>query len=212
MEPSELAGMLAREVDAGVAIALGAIDSAGVLEVDRVVARVGSAPEGADVDWAELTWQAEVVMHVVPGRVAANVKGPGHASLTVPEAIAALPVRALLGVGPIRDRFLASIGIRTVGQVASLDSGAVARWAGADGRYAIEIVGRARALPSGWPPEISRVVGSRSILDVALVGPEGLDGGDKAISGIAWEACVRLLGCIELDVLAKLPARGVARN
>lgn len=209
MEPAELAGMLVREVDAGIAVALTSIDAAGVLTVDRVTARIGSAPEDADVDWDEVTWQSEVVMHVQPGRGSAAQKDPEQASLTVPEVVAALPVRAMLGVGPVRDKFLASIGIRSVGQVASLDSAAIAQWVAQDGRYALEIVGRARALPAAWPEGITPVVGSRSVLAVVVAGPDRLDGGDRAAAASIWEVCLRLAGCLELDVLAKLPARGL---
>lgn len=209
MDPRELAGMLAREIDTGMAIALRSIDAAGVIAVERVIARIGAAPEADDIAWNEVTWQSEVVMHIDPERRTAVLEDPEHSSLTLLEAVSALPAQALLGVGPIRDRFLASLGIHTVGQIASLHSAAVARWIAAEGSYALEIVGRARALPAQWPADIARVVGSRSVLAVALAGPDRLDGGDQARSAIAWEACMRLSGCLDQSVLARLPARGL---
>ncbi|MFQ4150274.1 hypothetical protein AAGW05_16565 [Arthrobacter sp. LAPM80] len=211
MEPAELAGMLAREIDIGVAVALRSIDAAGILAVDSIIARIGSTPRKVSVDWEAMTWQSEVIMHIDARRHAAAMLDPGYASLSVPEVVAALPVQALLGVGPTRDRYLASIGIRTVGQVASLHSAAVALWVAEKGRYAIEIVGRARALPTGWPPGIMQVVGSRSVLAVAIAGPDKLDGGDKKAAVVAWEACMRMSACLDQGVLAHLPARGLVR-
>lgn len=210
MNPAELAGMLAREIDTGMAVALRSIDAAGVIAVEKVIARIGAAPERDDVEWSEVTWQSEVVMHIDPQRRTAALEDPTHANLTLLEAVAALPAQALLGVGPRRDRYLASTGIRTVGQVASLHSAAVARWMAVEGRFALEIVGRARALPAEWPSDITRVVGSRSVLAVAFAGPDHLDGGDQGAAVIAWEACLRLSGCLDQGVLAHLPARGLA--
>lgn len=209
MEPSELAGLLAREVDTGIAIALSSVEAAGVLTVDSITARIGAAPEGEDVDWSQVTWQSEVVLHIEPGRARPAGAGPVAQGAAVPDIVAALPVRALLGVGFVREAQLARAGIRTVGQLASLDSSAVARWMAEQGSYAAELAARARQLPAVWPPDSGRVVGSRSVLDVVRAGPERLDGGDRVAAAAVWEACLRLAACLDARVLADLPARGL---
>lgn len=209
MEPAELAGMLAREIDSGIDVALRSIDAAGILSVERITARIGSAPKKAEVDWDMITWQSEVVMYVDAERRISALNDPESTPLSLPEVVAALPVETLLGVGPVRAQHLSSMGIRTIGQLAALDSDAVAHWVSRVGRYAIEISGRARALPTMWPAGITRVVGSRSVLAVTLAGPDRLDGGDRAAATLAWEACMRLSACLDRNVLAQLPARGL---
>ena len=208
MQPAELAGMLAREVDTGMAIALSAVDAAGVLAVESVTARIGSAPEDAEVDWADVTWQSEVVLRVVPGRGSA-AGGPATNVATVPELVAGLPVRGLLGVGAAREAELRAAGIQTVGQLASLDSPAVVRWVAERPGYAAELASRARHLPAVWPEDPGPAVGSRSVLDVVRAGPDRLDGGDRVAATAVWEACLRLAGCLDTRVLATLPAAGL---
>ena len=210
MEPAELAGMLAREVDTGIAIALSSIDAAGVLTVERITARIGAAPEGEDVDWSEVTWQSEFVLRIEPGRARPAGADPLAPGATLPDVVAALPVRALLGVGAVREAQLERVGVRTVGQLASLDSSAVGRLVADQGAYAAELAARARQLPAVWPSEPGRVVGGRSVLDVVRAGPERLDGGDRVAAAAVWEACLRLTACLDADVLARLPARGLA--
>ena len=209
MQPAELAGMLAREVDTGMAIALSSIDAAGVLAVDSVTARIGSTPEGAEVDWADVTWQSEVVLHVVPGRLGSPGDQQAPTAPTVPELVAALPVRALLGVGAVRERDLEAAGVHTVGQLASRDSSAVVRWIRERPAYAAELAARARQLPASWPAEPGPVVGGRSVMEVVRAGPDGLDGGDRVTAAALWESCLRLAACLDAAVLAGLPARGL---
>jgi hypothetical protein len=209
MDPAELAGMLAREVDAGIAIALSSVEAAGVLTLDRVTARIGAAPEGDDVDWSQVTWQSEVVLRIEPGRPRPTGTDAVAQGAAVPEIVAALPARALLGVGAVREAQLARAGIRTVGQLASLDSSAVGRLVSEQGAYAAELAARARQLPAVWPPDAGQVVGSRSVLDVVRAGPERLGGTDRVTAAAVWEACLRLAACLDASVLAALPARGL---
>lgn len=200
MEPADLAGLLAREVDAGVMAALRSVDATGALDVDRIVARVGSGARGEELDWSQVTWQSEFVLRVAHDR--RRMGGEGREPL--PKRVAALPVHALVGVGKHWNEILHAAGIDTIGQLASLDSARTSEWIRRRGGYAAVLIGRARLLPLQWPQGLPPSLDSRTVLDVVEHGPKSMPGVERGAATAVWEACLTLVACIDHEVLAQL--------
>ena len=206
MGPAELAGLVAREAEAGVAAALAATDAAGVLVLERVVGRVGTRPPRASGDQPDddPPWQAEFhLRHDPRAGLAATDIGE------VPARLAALPVRALRGVGPAWAERFAGHGIRSVGELAAASPTTVTAWTRTDGRAVLALVARARACTGEWPP-VDRH-DARSALVVATTDPADLEGvppGSRADAVALWGHCLRLAAALDDDVLAGIPVNG----
>ena len=207
MGPQELAALVAREADAGVAGALRAFDSAGALTVERVIGRIGSRPGEVSTAWEDVIWQAEVVM-----RPSGTVRDPAPgtaapAGADVPDRVGRLPVSALRGVGERWAARLEARGVRTVGDLASTSPATVAAWAREKGGgYAVQLVARARECAVEWthvdPTD------TRSVLAVSESDPGDAAGwppGSRAGALTLWAACLRLRAAIDDDVLDRLP-------
>lgn len=203
MQPAELAAILARETDAGVAGAMAAVDAARVLTLDHVVARVGSVPDGTDVDWAEVTWQAELHFRGGDGAVGRSPGGP-PAVPTIPSSLATLPVRALVGVGTAWTRTLVALGVTTVGALAALPPATVAEWGAELGAEVVRLVGRARAT-AVLVPEVPRALVGRTVVDIARGAPEGM------AEAALWSLCVGLLTVLDEGVLTTLRVDDLSR-
>ena len=207
MGPAELAGLVAREAEAGVATALAATDSSGQFVLERVVGRVGtrgptSSGEGTD----SAPWEAEFHLRHVPGGPFTAQAPPG---VSVPAALAALPVAAIRGVGPAWSKRLSSLGVSTVGDLAALSPSAVDRAAARHGHHLLALVARARACGQPWPAVSPS--DRRSVLDVARHDPadvEGLPPGSRQAPTVLWGHCLALTACLDDDVLAHLPVGG----
>ncbi len=206
MEPSDLAGMLAREVEAGIVAALASVEAAGILDVDTIVARVGSHPESEAVDWSRVTWQSEYVLRV--RRDAARGVAQDDGTMTLPRIVAALPVRALVGVGKHWERVLTAAGMDTVGKLAAMDSGAVHRWIARGDGHVATLAGRARALPTRWPETVPPSLARYSVLHM-LENPPDPGAGVRGEVLAAWEYCLALAAGIDREVLAQLPLGGL---
>lgn len=206
MGPQELAALVAREADAGVAGALRAFDSAGALTVETIVGRIGSRPASVDTPWEDVVWQAEVVMRpsgTVREALSESTEPP---VASVPDLVGRLPVSALRGVGPRWTARLEDRGVRTLGELASTSPATLAAWAREDdGGYAVQLVARARGCAVEWP----RVDPSdaRSVLEVSGSDPGRATGwppGSRAEAHALWAACLRLRAAIDDDVLARV--------
>ncbi|KGN42579.1 hypothetical protein [Knoellia aerolata] len=206
MGPQELAALVAREADAGVAGALRAFDSAGALTVETVVGRIGSRPASVDTPWEDVVWQAEVVMRP-SGVVRDPTSEPSEAPVSdLPDLVRRLSVSALRGVGPRWADRLAQRGVLTVGDLASLSPSTVASWAGEeDGGYAVQLVARARTCAGDWPQ--TDASDARSVLEVSEADPGAAAGwppGSRADAHALWSACLRLRAAVDDDVLAEV--------
>ncbi|KRE60467.1 hypothetical protein [Nostocoides sp. Soil756] len=204
MEPAELAGLLAREADAGVAGAMAAVESARVITLDHVVARVGAVPGGGEPAWDEVAWQAE--LHFRAG----GAQGPPPAGTSeevlsrVPAAVAALPVRAVAGVGEGWAERFAGLGVRTVGELAAAAPGVVAAWADELGVEVLRLVARARACAVALPPP-EAADRDRRVVDVARTAPDGIRG------AALWAVCVTLLGSLDEGAVAGMTVADLRR-
>lgn len=206
MGPQELAALVAREADAGVAGALRAFDSAGALTVETIVGRIGSRPAAVDTPWEDVVWLAEVVMR--PSGTVRDV--PSESSeppvVDVPALVGRLAVSALRGVGPRWAARLEARGVRTLGDLASTSPATVAAWAREeDGGHAVQLVARARECAVEWP----RVDPSdtRSVLEVSESDPgqaAGWPPGSRAEAHALWAACLRLRAAIDDEVLDRV--------
>lgn len=206
MGPQELAALVAREADAGVAGALRAFDSAGALTVEAVVGRIGSRPASVDTPWEDVVWQAEVVMRPT-GAVRDEPSESSQPTVTdVPGLVGRLGVSALRGVGPRWAARFEARGVRTVGDLASTSPATVARWAREeDGGHAVQLVARARECAVDWP----RVDPSdgRTVLEVSECDPgeaAGWPPGSRAQAHALWAACLRLRAAIDDEVLDRV--------
>jgi hypothetical protein len=210
MGPAELAALVAREADAGVAGALRAFDASGSLSVETVIGRIGSKPATDPTPWEDVVWQAEVVMR--PSGAVRDLPTSTHtpASLDVPEVLAALSVEALRGVGGRWRSALEQRGISTIGDLASVTPASLARWSReSDGGYAVQLVARARSCAGAWP----RVdpADARTLLAVSESDPGDVSGwppGSRADAHLLWAACLRLRAALDDDVLARIPVNG----
>ncbi|MFW5471685.1 hypothetical protein ACOCJ5_00075 [Knoellia sp. CPCC 206450] len=210
MGPAELAALVAREADAGVAGALRAVDAAGVLTVERVVGRIGSRPASATVAWEDVVWQAEVVM-LPSGSVRDEETLPGPPSgRDAADVVASLSVRALRGVGSRWSDLLAERGVVTIGDLAATTPATVAEWARLrDGGYAVQLVARARTCAGPWP--FVDPHDTRTLLAVSEADPGDVTGwppGSRADAHLLWGTCLRLRAALDDDVLARLRVNG----
>lgn len=210
MGPAELAALVAREADAGVAGALRAIDAAGVLTVEQVVGRIGSRPASESTPWEDIVWQAEVVMRPT-GVVRQPQTEPGQASGgDVRDIVTGLPVSALRGVGSRWAERLGTRGVRTIGDLASTTPAALAAWSREkDGGYAVQLVARARTCAGPWP-EVDPA-DSRSLLEVSETDPgdtEGWPPRSRAEAHLLWATCLQLRAAIDDTVLERIPVNG----
>lgn len=206
MDPAELAGLLAREADAGVATALAASDASGRFVLERVVGRVGSRDPGRRGGAGSLDdtqWEAEFHLTHVAGATA----GPlAPQPTTGPALLAALPVEAVRGVGPAWAERLAALGVSTVGGLGAMSPAAVDAAARREGNGLLALVARARACAQPWPA-VDRT-DQRSVLDVARRDPaddEGLPPGSRVAPVALWGHCLGLMACLDDDVLARIP-------
>lgn len=210
MGPAELAALVAREADAGVAGALRAFDAAGSLTVETVIGRIGSKPSSDATPWEDVVWQAEVVMRPsgLVRDLPATSDEPG--ALDVPEVIAGLPVEALRGVGDQWGAALRRRAIATIGDLASVSPASLAVWSrDADGGYAVQLVARARSCSGAWPRVDRNDV--RSLLAVSEVDPGEVSGwppGSRADAHLLWAACLRLRAALDDTVLARISVNG----
>lgn len=204
MEPADLAGLLAREVEAGVVAALHSVDAADILEVDTIVARVGAGPDDdEDVDWSRVPWQSEYVLRIK--RDTARGASSDGQGMALPDIVAALPVRALIGVGAYWEPVLKEAGIDTVGQLAALDSVAARQWIERGGGHMAAVIGRARALPRQWPNAVPSMLAGHSVRHM-LEQPPDTDARGEMLA--IWEYCMALAAGIDHDVLSQLPIGG----
>ena len=210
MGPAELAALVAREADAGVAGALRALDAAGALSVETVIGRIGSRPASVTTAWEDVVWQAEVVMRPTGVLRDPGTDSPSPAPLDVPGLVADLPVSALRGVGAQWAERLAARDVRTIGDLASVTPGALAQWAGErHGGYAVQLVARARTCAGAWPP-VDRS-DSRSVVAVSESDPGDVSGwppGSRAQAHALWSGCLRLRSAIDDTVLDHVTVSG----
>ncbi len=211
MGPAELAGLVAREAEAGVATALVATDSSGQFVLEKVVGRVGTRDPaaGAAQPAEDRPWEAEFHLRHVPGGATAAPGSPDSASL--PAAIAALPVAAIRGVGPAWGARLGTVGVVTVGDLAAMSPSAVVSAARRHGHGLLTLVARARACAQPWP--VVDPSDRRSVLDVAAHDPvdeEGVPPGSRVQPMALWGHCLALAACLDDDVLGRLPVGGPA--
>lgn len=206
MEVRELAALVAREADAGVAGALAALDASRALVPETVTARVASVPAGGTDSLDEVVWQAEVVLRASAGAVAVAAPGagsPGPAP-SVPsgphEALAGMPVTVLSGAGAAWGRRFSEAGFATVGELAVATAAQVAGL-GVRGTTALVLVGRARVATQPWPPLPPEAASWGSVLAVAGRDPATLPG-DRVLAYAAWALCVELVGAVDSGVLA----------
>lgn len=211
MGPAELAALVAREADAGVAGALRAFDASGALSVETVIGRIGSRPAGDTTPWEDVLWQAEVVMRPSGTvRDLPTTTSEEPVSLDVPEVIATLAVQALRGVGGRWRAALEQRGILTIGDLASVSPASLAAWSReSDGGYAVQLVARARSCAGAWP----RVDpgDARTLLAVSESDPGDVSAwppGSRADAHLLWAACLRLRAAVDDDVLARITVNG----
>ena len=212
MEPAELAALVVREADAGVAAALGAFDAAGALTVDTIIGRVGSLPRSATDGWQDIVWQAEIVMRPSAASAPRVPLFPPEAAADPPRLVAAMPVTVLRGVGRRWGAWLAGHGVQTVGDLANVSPATVAQWSTERSRYAAVLVGRARACCGPWPAVEKG--DRRSVLDVALADPGHADTvgtGARERAHALWGHCLRLLAALDDRALRDLPVGGLRR-
>ncbi len=195
MDVSELAALVAREADLGVAAALSAVDAAGVLSVDRVIARVGSVPPDGATSLDDVAWQAEVVMR--PSDRPEESIAPD----ALPKRLAELPVAALRGVGDIWGPRFVRAGLSRVGDLALADRSALAPLVAAYGTTVLDLAGRARTLVGPWPTLPPAAAGWGSVLDIARGDPAGLPT-DRVLALSVWNRCLSALSALDSEALA----------
>lgn len=210
MGPAELAALVAREADAGVAGALRAVDAAGALTVERVVGRIGSKPASDTTPWESVVWQAEIVMRpsgLVREAPTAPGEGPEPGMASV---VASLSVRALRGVGERWTTVLTERGVETIGDLASTSPASVAAWSRTrDGGYAVQLVARARTCVGAWPAVDP--ADTRTLLAVSESDPGDSSGwppGSRADALLLWSTCLRLRAAIDDSVLDRIRVNG----
>ena len=208
MEVRELAALVAREADAGVAGALAALEASRVLVPETVTARVSSVPPGGADSLDEVVWQAEVVLRASSGAVVSapgpGSPGPAPAEPAGPQGVlAGMPVTVLSGAGAAWGSTLAGAGFATVGELAVATAAQVAGL-GARGAHALVLVGRARVATQPWPPLPPGAASWGSVLAVARRDPATLPG-DRVLAYAVWALCVELLGAVDSGVLARVP-------
>ncbi len=209
MGPAELAALVAREADAGVAGALRACDAAGALTVESVIGRIGSKPTSETTPWEDVVWQAEVIMR--PSGLVRDLATTGDPeSLDVPELIATLAVSSLRGVGERWSAALNQRGIATIGDLASISPSSLAAWSRErEGGYAVQLVARARSCSGAWPRVDHGDV--RTLLAVSESDPGDIAGwppGSRADAHLLWAACLRLRAALDDTVLARINVNG----
>lgn len=206
MGPQELAALVAREADAGVAGALRAFDSAGALTVETIIGRIGSRPTSVDTPWEDVVWQAEVVMRPSGTVRESAPEDEEQPVVDVPDLLGRLPVSALRGVGPHWAARLQERGMTTVGELASTSPATVAAWAREeDGGHAVQLVARARECAVEWPQVDP--ADTRSLLEVSESDPgqsAGWPPGSRAGAHALWAACLRLRAALDDDVLDRV--------
>ena len=190
MTPAEVAAAVAREVDQGVGAALAAADTPGVLVLQSVTARVGTLTS------ADATWQAELRFAVDPDHARTPTRTDEPALLP---AVAALPVRAVSGVGPRWAGVLTAAGHDTVGALAAASPATVTGWVAEHGAAAAALVARARSCELAWParPASARPV---TVGEVMRGGPQVL-GDPGPVAAAAWAACLTLVAALDLDAV-----------
>lgn len=213
VEPSQVAALLGREIDAGFAAALADVGGSRAVVVDRIVARVAGLPDDAsptdppaEPDWAAIRWQAEVTMHPTG---AAAVGGPSEGDpATTPDPgtgdelrrrIAALPTRAVSGIGSHWERTLAGWGHHTVGDLATADVGEVVRTAGTRAYLVLPLLSRARDLVTVWPP-LPKATSGHTVAAVAMTDPAP----DTPAMHALRAHCLRIVAALDSDVAARL--------
>ncbi|MGL5852839.1 MAG: hypothetical protein ACRCZD_18830 [Phycicoccus sp.] len=205
MGPAELAGLVAREAEAGVAAVLAATEAPGMFVLERVVGRVGTRAPGApsrtgdDEQWqAEFHLRHDPRTHLVPAP-------PGQVSAR----LATLPVTAVRGVGPAWAIRLGAHGIRSVGDLAAASPATVATWVVTHGRTVLTLTARARACARPWP-RVDRH-DRRSVLAVAGADPGDLESvplGSRVDAVALWGHCVALTAALDDDVLSGIAVGG----
>lgn len=215
MQPSQVAGLLGREIDTGFAAALSDLASSRSLVVDRIVARVGALPptsgdaQGASPDWAAVPWAAEVTLTPTtpqtPGPGAGGseqgpLPGPGpETAEQVRQRIAGLSTRKIRGVGDEWAATFAAWGLPTIGDLAAESPGVVLRRAGTLAAVALPLLARARDLTEPWPPVPAAMTG-RTLAEVAYAEPP-----PAALAQHQLRAhCLRLLGALDAREAARL--------
>ena len=210
--PAELAGLVAREVDEGVASALSALDAGGALVLDSIVARVAAPAAGARArSWDDVTWAAEMVLRVDPAgaRSRAVADGGVHAQPRIPRIIAALPVSAIRGIGPRWTARLTRGSVTTIGALATLGPAQLTTWSAAWGSDSLTLAARARGCAFTLPDDLVTLAADRSILDLARTDPTTLPG-DSLERTALWQAALTLTAAIDAKVLHGIPARRLA--
>lgn len=209
MQPAQLAALLARETQEGVAGALSAIDSPRLLVLERITARVAGVPEeGAGTgtgspdppDWSAITWQAQAQFRVDP---TARAQPEGPVLLPV---LAALPVRALHGAGEVWAPRLADAGLQSLGDLATASSLTLVKLITRYGRHAAVLAARAQACSLPWVPSLTATAtanAGRTVLAVAKDRPESL-AGDPDDRMSLWMLCVQLTAAVDGAVLGRL--------
>ena len=210
--PAELAALVAREVDEGVASALSALDAGGALVLDSIVARVAAPAAGARArSWDDVTWAAEMVLRVDPAGARARVVADGgvHAQPRIPRIIAALPVSAIRGIGTHWTARLTRESVTTIGALATLGPARLTTWSAAWGSDALALAARARGCAVSLPRSLVTLAADRSILDLARTDPTTLPG-DSLERTALWQAALTLTAAIDAKVLHGIPARRLA--
>ncbi|MFV0374148.1 hypothetical protein [Microbacterium sp.] len=206
MQPTQAAALVAREADIGVASALSAVDAAGILVVDEVIARVAHVPEGQKATPLEdIVWQAEVVMSPTgAGRDGSPTRVP---PLAMPKLLAALPVRALRGVGATWSARLVEAGLAQIGDLAIARPAALLDLARRYGNGVLELAGRARGLAAPWPELPATAPTWGSVVRIAEEGPAALGertGIDAVLAHAVWDRCVATLSAVDDAPLATM--------
>lgn len=200
MGPREAAALVAREADAGVAAAFGAMDSTRILVPESVIARVSSVPPGAD-DLDDVVWQAEIHLRVSE---VDHVADGSHAGVGVDSSpVADLPVDALLGSGPVWSGLLVSAGFATIGELAAATSAQVAALSKRLGTQAVVLAGRSRIAAQPWPTLPPDASSWGTVLDVARTDPAEIRG-DRVTARAFWAFSVQLASAVDARMLKRI--------
>lgn len=195
MDVSELAALVAREADLGVAAALSGVDAAGVLSIDRVIARVGAVPPDGATSLDDVAWQAEIVLR------ASDRPEVSIAPDVLPKRLADLPVAALRGVGDTWGSRFVQAGLPRVGDLAVADRSTLHPLATGYGTAVLGLAGRARTLVAPWPTLPPGAAGWGSLLDIARGDPADLPT-DRILALSVWNRCLGALSALDSGVLA----------